>query len=320
MSMGALWSCLPLRSRLGPPPALLLCGAPLRLQCAQPLTPFELLFRREHHLQGPRLPLQCSSLPFRALIRDFCDDAHASGRDGTQVEGRNDENPIVLEGVSSVDFQALLKVLYPLDILKPHALTTEEWISVLKLSTQWGFFDARKLAIQNLMINATKRPDDLGHVQRILLARQYEVGIWLRPGYTYLATRDGDISREEAEAIGWETAFLITQIRERAWRFDYRKPNVADVERIFGEEFNQAELAIPLLYIWLRPGYTYLATRDGDISRGEAEAIGWETAFLITQIRERAWRIDYRKPNVADVERIFGEEFKQAELASVDFL
>jgi hypothetical protein len=128
-------------------------------------------------------------------------------------------------------------------ILKPHALTTEEWISVLKLSTQWGFFDARKLAIQNLMINATKRPDDLGHVQRILLARQYEVGIWLRPGYTYLATRDGDISREEAEAIGWETAFLITQIRERAWRFDYRKPNVADVERIFGEEFNQAELA-----------------------------------------------------------------------------
>jgi hypothetical protein len=33
---------------------------------------------------------------------------------GAQTEGRSDENPIVLEGVSSVDFQALLKVLHPL--------------------------------------------------------------------------------------------------------------------------------------------------------------------------------------------------------------
>jgi hypothetical protein len=52
----------------------------------------------------------------------------------------------------------------------------------------------------------------------------------------------------------------------------------------------------------------------------EAAAIGWETAFLITQLREKAWRIAHRRPNIAEVEHNFGEEFKQAELASAEFL
>jgi hypothetical protein len=124
------------------------------------------------------------------------------------------------------------------DILKPHALTTEEWVSALKLSTQWRFLDARRLAIQSLNDRS-----DFRYIERISLARQYQVGIWLRAGYNYLAMRDGDISRAEAETIGWETALLITQIRERAWKNHYRKPYGADVEHIFGQEFKQAELA-----------------------------------------------------------------------------
>lgn len=34
--------------------------------------------------------------------------------DGVHAEGQTDENPVVLEGIRSLDFQALLKVLYPL--------------------------------------------------------------------------------------------------------------------------------------------------------------------------------------------------------------
>ncbi len=34
--------------------------------------------------------------------------------DPVRAEGQSDDNPIVLEGISSADFQALLKVLYPL--------------------------------------------------------------------------------------------------------------------------------------------------------------------------------------------------------------
>ncbi|KAF8216987.1 hypothetical protein K438DRAFT_2007695 [Mycena galopus ATCC 62051] len=162
---------------------------------------------------------------------------------GVHAEGQCDEKPVVLEGISSKDFQQLLKVLYPLDM--PHILTVsggmhnwmtkDEWIAVLKLSTQWRFLEARNLALQQL-----HRRTDIQGVERILLARQYDVAPWLRLGYRDLAKRADLISREEAEKIGWETAFLLSQVREKAWKngedFD------SALESTFGEEFRQAEL------------------------------------------------------------------------------
>jgi hypothetical protein len=112
----------------------------------------------------------------------------------------------------------------------------DEWISVLKLSTQWRFLDARKLAIQQLQSRS-----DINSVERIVLARQYDVAAWLRTGYIELVQRRDIISREEAEKIGWQTAFLLGQVREKACerRRNYRP----DIEGTFGDEFRQAELA-----------------------------------------------------------------------------
>ncbi|KAJ7812016.1 hypothetical protein B0H14DRAFT_2858373 [Mycena olivaceomarginata] len=164
--------------------------------------------------------------------------------DGVHPEGHSAEYPVVLEGVSSADFRALLKALYPLDI--PRVLTMpggadnwmkkDEWISVLKLSTQWRFLDARKLAIQQLQSRS-----DIEGVERVVLARQYDVAAWLRIGYTELVQRRDVISREEAEKIGWQTAFLLGQVREKACerRRNYRP----DIEGSFGDELRQAELA-----------------------------------------------------------------------------
>ncbi|KAJ7786708.1 hypothetical protein B0H14DRAFT_3893628 [Mycena olivaceomarginata] len=190
-------------------------------------TPFYTLSRDSDYYFGENITFQVESCLFNVPRYHFARSSEVfatmlalpPGND-VHVEGRSDENPVVLEGISSADFRALLKVLYPLDILKPHALTTEE------------------LAIQSLNDRS-----DFRYIERISLARQYQVGIWLRAGYNYLAMRDGDISRAEAETIGWETALLITQIRERAWKNHYRKPYGADVEHIFGQEFKQAELA-----------------------------------------------------------------------------
>ncbi|KAF7356248.1 hypothetical protein MVEN_00956300 [Mycena venus] len=101
-----------------------------------------------------------------------------------------------------VDFQALLKVLYPLGMPqivstpKDKLLTKDEWVSVLKLSTLWYFIDARDLAIQQLNTHTV-----MGSAERIHLARQYDVPGWLRMGYTDLARRTEDISEEEAEKI-----------------------------------------------------------------------------------------------------------------------
>jgi hypothetical protein len=119
-------------------------------------------------------------------------------------------------------------------------MTKDEWISVLKLSTQWYFLDIRDLAIKQLS-NRT----DIGSVDRILLARQYDVPVWLRMGINELAQCHEGISREDAEKIGWETALQLCRVREMAlsrysgWSY----LQYADVEGTFGEEFRQAELA-----------------------------------------------------------------------------
>jgi hypothetical protein len=129
-------------------------------------------------------------------------------------------------------------------------MVKEDWISVLKLSTLWYFLDARDLAIQQLNDRA-----DIGSVERILLARQYDVATWLRMGYTDLARREEGISLEDAKKIGWETTVRLYQTREAAIKsYSQSYPNRghfanqsrfqhADVEGTFREDFRLAELA-----------------------------------------------------------------------------
>ncbi|KAF8216988.1 hypothetical protein K438DRAFT_1704114 [Mycena galopus ATCC 62051] len=190
------------------------------------------------------------------------------------AEGDSDENPVILEGISRVDFQALLKVLYPLscgrDIPQILTMSKDEWISVLKLSTQWYFLDARDLAIKQL----DNRPE-IGSVERILLARQYDVAAWLRMGYTDLARRDEGISLEDAAKIGWETTVRLYQTREAAiksyshnprgaygathsYRDNASRFQYADVEGAFREDFRRADSA-SAAYARRLTGYTGLS-------------------------------------------------------------
>jgi len=169
-----------------------------------------------------------------------------------QTEGQSDENPIVLEGIRRIDFEWLLTVLYPLDTpLDLSALTKDAWISVLKLSTQWNFLDARALAIQQLT------GQGMGPVERIVLAKQYDVSVWLRSGYTEIARSGEGISVEDAGKIGWETAFRLYKLREKAIRsytgYNYRECDCfqgVDVKAACAEEFRQADAASA---VYLRP-------------------------------------------------------------------
>ncbi|KAF7356257.1 hypothetical protein MVEN_00957200 [Mycena venus] len=163
--------------------------------------------------------------------------------DGIHAEGQSDENPVVLEGIRSRDFEALLKVLYPLEAArllhnKSSWMTKDEWISVLKLSTQWYFLDIRNIAIEQL-----NNRNDVTSVDRIVLARQYDIPDWLRLGYTDLSRRDESISREVADKIGWETALQLCQVRERALRrgrdSSYYLGN-AELDDTFEKEFKKA--------------------------------------------------------------------------------
>lgn len=139
-------------------------------------------------------------------------------------------------------------MLWSRDIPQILGMPKDDWISVLKLSTLWRFLDARDLAIQQL----TSR--GMESVERILLARSYDVATWLRSGYTDLARREEGISLEDAEKIGWETTVRLYQTREAAiksYSSSYRQNQYgnqsrfqhADVEGAFREEFRVADLA-----------------------------------------------------------------------------
>jgi len=124
-----------------------------------------------------------------------------------ETEGSSDDNPIRLESITKIDFRRLLMVMYP-ESLGPLTMNSDEWESVLKLSTLWELDDIRKEAIaelSKLLVDA---------VDKVMLARSYRVGAWLLEGYTSLVKRETNLSSEEAARLGYETAFRICQRRE----------------------------------------------------------------------------------------------------------
>ncbi|KAF7362330.1 hypothetical protein MVEN_00579600 [Mycena venus] len=161
-------------------------------------------------------------------------------------EGSSDSSPFKLDGIACLDFQRLLKVLYPLTAIpKTPDLDNDEWISVLKLANLWDFIEVRNLAIQQL----TSYAGSLGCVERILFARQYDVSAWLRSGYIELTRRKAVITSEEAAKIGWEVALQISQLREATvlsvlTRYLGNNPyESVDIGTVFEAEFKRVDSA-----------------------------------------------------------------------------
>jgi len=132
-----------------------------------------------------------------------------SAPDDTVVDGSDDEHPFKLDGIGQSDFQAFLEVLYPCNSpMQIGSINQTTWISTLKLSTMWDFFEVRKLAIQTL---STMGMDP---VSQVASALQYDVPKWLFAGLESLVKRKEAISIPEAKILGLETAIRIYQIRE----------------------------------------------------------------------------------------------------------
>jgi hypothetical protein len=90
-----------------------------------------------------------------------------------------------------------------------YAMSVDEWISVLKLSTMWEFFEMRALAISQLS-------ESIDLVTKVTLARKYNISTWLFSAYEGLAKRKESISVTEAEKLGLTTTIRIVQIREES--------------------------------------------------------------------------------------------------------
>ncbi|TBU29227.1 hypothetical protein BD309DRAFT_989924 [Dichomitus squalens] len=124
------------------------------------------------------------------------------------VEGSNDDNPIKLEGVTEEEFRPLLWVMFRAGYGSARILTQPQWTSVLRLATMWIFDDIRERAITELSRLVTSP------AARIVLARRYNIPGWLEPALTTLAQQEQPLSAQDLEALGWETAAKLFQIRE----------------------------------------------------------------------------------------------------------
>ncbi|KAG6834347.1 hypothetical protein H0H93_010304, partial [Arthromyces matolae] len=116
------------------------------------------------------------------------------------------------EGVWKVDFQALLKLIYPLHLpFELPDLSDSEWISVLKLSSLWTMISLRELAIKSLQVRGLKS------IQKVVLGRTYGITTWLKDGYIGLCNRTETLSVEDIHMLGLETALKLFNIREKRY-------------------------------------------------------------------------------------------------------
>jgi len=128
-----------------------------------------------------------------------------------EAEGASDNNPFVLHGITASDFQALLKVMSPLSSTTLSDMTREEWMSAMKLSTMWGFTEARSQSIQKLS------ELDISPAEKIVLGKKYHIPAWLKEGVDALIKSEEVMTREEllenAKIVGWETMAWVLRLR-----------------------------------------------------------------------------------------------------------
>lgn len=92
------------------------------------------------------------------------------------------------------------------------ALTQAEWTSVLQLAHMWEFQAIRSLAIAEL------QKSFLTEIDKIVLAHKYDLGEWLLPAYTTLASREHSLGMEEAIRLSLELVVNMARAREAVAR------------------------------------------------------------------------------------------------------
>jgi hypothetical protein len=115
---------------------------------------------------------------------------------------------IFLSDVKKEDFERLLLIFYPSNLIELELFTVEEWTSILTLSDKWGFAQLKTLATRELgYITST--------IEKIALAKAYNMGNpqWLLTAYRELCTRRYPLSIAEADKLGLETTIKIWEVQ-----------------------------------------------------------------------------------------------------------
>jgi len=129
-----------------------------------------------------------------------------------EAEGLSDENPIRLDGVSKDDFQQLIKVLHPRFQEPDSLLSFSQWASVLKLADKYCMDKVKDHAISSM----NRLPiADIDHVEKIVIARKYNIESWLVPTFNAILQRSQSFTEHDLERLGAPTLLHLVALRDR---------------------------------------------------------------------------------------------------------
>ncbi|KAK7052814.1 hypothetical protein VNI00_004133 [Paramarasmius palmivorus] len=146
-------------------------------------------------------------------------DAYSISKTNNDGEGTSERNPIRLplpDDTTVTDFTTLLEFIVPLTVSAPTPTysTSSRYLSVLKLSTCWGFKELRDLAIEEI----TKKHAFPSVINKIETGRKYRVKHWVHAGLNDLMATETLPPLEELKTLGDKTIIGLLYARDEAHR------------------------------------------------------------------------------------------------------
>ncbi|TFK65796.1 hypothetical protein BDN72DRAFT_845102 [Pluteus cervinus] len=112
----------------------------------------------------------------------------------------------LVQGISVVDLERFLAILFPTEYGQHDATSFDEWASILKVAHHWEFESIFKLALEN--IEPISSP-----VDKVVIGKTYNIPEWAAEARVLLCRRDEPITLEEASRMGMEEVVNISQTR-----------------------------------------------------------------------------------------------------------
>ncbi|KIO22953.1 hypothetical protein M407DRAFT_27523 [Tulasnella calospora MUT 4182] len=153
-------------------------------------------------------------LPVRRLKESkYFQDMLGSEHLGGSVEGKSDEHPITLGGITSFEMESFVGILDARVFGKEVQREWKQLAAALHLATMWEFEDVRTRLIKDMsqmISNGGVEPLD-----RVEGSIQCRVSDWLHPAYQVLCDRKEGVTTEEAKRLGMDRLAAIYRVRDR---------------------------------------------------------------------------------------------------------
>ncbi|KAG8912964.1 hypothetical protein FRC01_004811 [Tulasnella sp. 417] len=153
-------------------------------------------------------------LPVRRLNESkYFQDMLGAEHLGGSVEGKSDDHPIALGGITEFEMESFVHILDARVFDKEVQREWKQLAAALHLATMWEFEDVRARLIKDMshIINQ----GGIEPLDRIEVSIQCRVSDWLHPAYEELCDREEGVTNDEAKRLGLDRLAAIYRVRDR---------------------------------------------------------------------------------------------------------